>query len=145
LPVLSSRTTGGVNELVTTPRPFEPGCRLGLSVEHQERGWEAWTLRLFGETSARRDLPQVEAAEHAYRRAIRLAVDLGMRPLVGRCHLGLAELYRAADKRQPAVEHLTTATIVFREIGMQFWRGEVRGGDASARRLIRQTTRAAGP
>ena len=94
---------------------------LRISVEHQERGWEAWTLRLLGEASLRREIPAVETAEDAYRRAIGLADDLGMRPLVGRCHFGLAELYRAMNKREAAVEHLSAATIIFREIGMQFW------------------------
>jgi hypothetical protein len=76
---------------------------------------------LLGEVAARREVPQVEAADDAYRRAMRVAQDLGMRPLVGRCHLGLGELYRVAGKRQPALEHLTAAATMFQEIEMDFW------------------------
>src|SRR3989442_276522 len=94
---------------------------LGLSVEREERGWEAWTLRLLGEVAARREGPQVEAAADAYRRAMRVAEELGMRPLIGRCHLGLGELYRCAGKRQPALEHLTAAATMFRELDMRSW------------------------
>jgi hypothetical protein len=46
-----------------------------------------------------------KAAEGRYRETI--AVDLGMRPLVAHCHLGLGKLYRRTDKREQAWEHLT--------------------------------------
>jgi len=94
---------------------------LGLCAERNERGWEAWTLRLLGDVAARRGGPQVEVAEDAYRRAMRVAEELGMRPLAGRCHLGLGELYRRTDKRQQAQEHLGTATMMYREMGMTYW------------------------
>ena len=94
---------------------------LSLSVEHQERGWESWTLWLLGEVAARRPEPQVEAAEDAYRRAMRVAEELGMRPLVAHSHLGLGELYRHADQREHAREPLTTATAMYREMGMTYW------------------------
>jgi hypothetical protein len=44
-----------------------------------------------------------------------------MRPLVAHCHLGLGRLYRRTDKREPAQEHLTTATTMYREMGMTYW------------------------
>jgi hypothetical protein len=44
-----------------------------------------------------------------------------MRPLVANCHLGLAKLYRRTDKREQAREHLTTATTMYREMGMTYW------------------------
>ena len=52
---------------------------------------------------------------------MRVAEDLGMRPLVGRCHLGLGKLYRRTDKREQAQEHLATATTMYREMGMAYW------------------------
>ncbi len=36
-------------------------------------------------------------------------------------HLGLGTLYRHTAKRQPAHEHLTTATTMFHEMEMEFW------------------------
>ncbi len=44
-----------------------------------------------------------------------------MRPLVAHCHLGLGKLYRRTDKREQAQEHLTTATTMYREMGMTYW------------------------
>jgi len=44
-----------------------------------------------------------------------------MRPLVAHCHLGLGKLYRRTGKREQALEHLTTATTMYREMDMRFW------------------------
>jgi hypothetical protein len=44
-----------------------------------------------------------------------------MRPLIAPCHLGLGTLYRRAGKREQALEHLATATPMYREMGMSFW------------------------
>ncbi len=43
-----------------------------------------------------------------------------MRPLVAHCHLGLGKLYRRTGKREPAQEHLTIATAMYREMDMRF-------------------------
>jgi hypothetical protein len=44
-----------------------------------------------------------------------------MRPLVAHCHLGLGKLYTRTDKREPAREHLASATAMYREMDMRFW------------------------
>src|SRR5262249_3238 len=46
---------------------------------------------------------------------------LGVRPLVAHCHLGLGKLYRRTGQREQAHEHLTTATTMYREMGMTYW------------------------
>src|SRR5262249_15446713 len=50
-----------------------------------------------------------------------LAEDLGMRPLIAHCHLGLGKLYGRTGKREQAQEHLTTAMTMYREMGMTYW------------------------
>jgi hypothetical protein len=50
-----------------------------------------------------------------------LATELGMRPLIAHCHLGLGKLHRRTGKREQAQEHLTTATTMYREMGMTYW------------------------
>ena len=45
-----------------------------------------------------------------------------MRPLVAHCHLGLGKLFGRTGKRDEAREHLTTATTMYREMGMTYWR-----------------------
>ena len=68
-----------------------------------------------------RDPPEVGKAEDSYRQAIALAEDLGMRPLLAHCHLGLGKLYRWAGNRQQAEDHLITATTMYRDMDMRFW------------------------
>jgi Tetratricopeptide repeat len=60
--------------------------------------------------------------EAHYRQSLALAEALGMRPLVAHCHLGLGKLYRRTGKGEQAQEHLTTATTMYREMGMTYWR-----------------------
>jgi hypothetical protein len=58
---------------------------------------------------------------------VALAGDLGMRPLVAHCHLGLGKLYWRTGKREQAQGHLTTATTMYREMGMRFWLEQAEG------------------
>jgi len=44
-----------------------------------------------------------------------------MRPLVAHCHLGLGRMYRRTGDQAKAHEHLTTATTMYRAMGMRFW------------------------
>ena len=68
-----------------------------------------------------REPPDTAQADIHYRQSLSLATELGMRPLVAHCHLGLAKLYRRTDKRDQAREHLATATTMYREMDMGFW------------------------
>jgi tetratricopeptide (TPR) repeat protein len=94
---------------------------LALTRERGERGFEAWALRLLGEIASHRDPPDAKTADGHYRDALALADELGMRPLVAHCHLGLGKLYRRTGKGQEAQEHFGKATAMYREMGMQFW------------------------
>ena len=94
---------------------------LALARQHQERGNEAYALRLLGEIAARREPPEAEPAETFYHQALALADELGMRPLVAHCHFGLGKFCRRMGKREQALEHLTTATTMYREMGMTYW------------------------
>jgi tetratricopeptide (TPR) repeat protein len=94
---------------------------LGLARQHKERGYEAYTLRLLGEIAAREDPLDIGKAENHYRQALALAEELGMRPLIAHCRVGLGKLYRRIGSRQQAEEHLTTATTMMREMEMGLW------------------------
>jgi class 3 adenylate cyclase len=65
--------------------------------------------------------PFLETAEGHYREAMTLASERSMRPLVAHCHLGLGKLYRRTSKRERTHEHLTTATTMYRKMGMTYW------------------------
>ena len=94
---------------------------LTLSRAHRERGHEAWTLRLFGEIALRRDPPDAKQAEDFFEQGLALADQLGMRPLIAHCHLGLGQAHRHAGTRSKAEEHLTAATALLRGMDMRFW------------------------
>ena len=50
-----------------------------------------------------------------------LAEDLGMRPLIAHCHLGLGKLFRRTGKSDEAREHLANAATMYRNMGMTYW------------------------
>jgi class 3 adenylate cyclase/tetratricopeptide (TPR) repeat protein len=94
---------------------------LVLSRRFKERGNETWALHLLGSLAAGTTPPDVAAAEANYGQALVLAAELGMRPLVAHCHLGLGKLYRRTGDDAKMQEHLTTAKAMYREMGMGFW------------------------
>ena len=93
---------------------------LHQSREKQERATIARALRLLGDIAAA-DPAGAEAATRDYREATTLAAELGMRPLVAHCHLGLGTLCRRTGTQDQAREHFTTATTMYREMGMTYW------------------------
>jgi tetratricopeptide (TPR) repeat protein len=88
---------------------------------HQERGSEAYALHLLGDIAAHRDLPKVEEADANYRQALALADELGMRPLVAHCRLGLGILYAKTGQRQQAHAELSAAIDLYHAMDMTFW------------------------
>ena len=94
---------------------------LVLARRRGEAGNEAYALHAQGDSAGAGERPEIEAAEQRYRESATLARALGMRPLVAHCHLGLGKLYRRTGKREQAREHLTTATTMYREMGMTYW------------------------
>ena len=89
--------------------------------QFKERGHEAWALRLIGEIAAQKDPPDVGKAEEHYRKAMALADELGMRPLVAHCQVGLGKLYRRSGDLQLAKEHLINGVAMMREMQMGLW------------------------
>ena len=77
-----------------------------------ERGHEAYALRL---------LAEIEQSEEQYREAIELAETLGMRPLLGRCHLGLSRLLEGRGHDSQAEQHAGSARRLFADLAFQSW------------------------
>jgi class 3 adenylate cyclase/tetratricopeptide (TPR) repeat protein len=92
-----------------------------LACKHQERGHEAYALRLLGDIAARREPPEGAPAEAHYHQALTLAEELGMRPLVAHCHRGLGTLYVATSQREQARTELSTAIEMYKAMDMTFW------------------------
>ena len=81
----------------------------------------AHARNVLGEISMHAEPFDPERAALHFREAQALAEPRGMRPLVAHCHLGLGKLSRRTGKREQAQEHLTTATTMYREMGMTYW------------------------
>lgn len=94
---------------------------LALSRERGERGVEASALRLLAEIVSATETPRAAEAEGHYQNAMALAEEIGMRPLVARCRLGLGNLYRLRSDDEKAREHLSIGAGLFRELGMHSW------------------------
>jgi tetratricopeptide (TPR) repeat protein len=62
-------------------------------------------------------------ARAALEEAAGIARDIGLRPLLGRCRLALAEALRGAGEPESARAHLEQAAGLFREMDMRFWLG----------------------
>ncbi len=107
---------------------------LQLARQHKERGHEAWALRLLGEIAAHAEPLELEQTEAYHRQALALADELGMRPLVAHCHLGIGTLYGKIGRRERARAELTTAAEMYRAMEMTFWlsRAETTLAEASS-------------
>ena len=93
---------------------------LAHACEHQERGHQAYALRLLGDIAAQREPPESESAEAHYRQALALADELGMRPLQAHCHRSLGMLYARIGSREQARAALSAAAL-YRAMDMTFW------------------------
>ena len=65
-------------------------------------------------------IPKQEA-ERLHHQAMALAAELGMRPLVAHCRLGLGLLSRRMGRGARAREHLAAAIAMSREMDMRLW------------------------
>ena len=93
--------------------------------DHQERGYQAYALRLLGDIAARRDPPEDEPAVAHYQQALALADALGMRPLVAHCHRGLGTLYARRGQWEQARTELGAALDLYQAMAMTFWLPQV--------------------
>ncbi len=89
--------------------------------ERNERGYQAWILRLQGEIAASTKHGTDGKAKSYYEQAAALAIELAMRPLEAQCRFALEELARKAGEPREAQEQFEKAVSMFRDMGMQSW------------------------
>jgi tetratricopeptide (TPR) repeat protein len=106
-------------------RPDEAVALAQRALEHarqyRERGHGAYALRLLGEIVMHHDPSEIGPCEDHYRQALALAEELGMRPLMAHCRLGLGALYAKMGQREQARAELSTAIEQYRAMAMTFW------------------------
>jgi class 3 adenylate cyclase/tetratricopeptide (TPR) repeat protein len=94
---------------------------LDLARQQKERGEEAFALHQLGVVQAGAAPPEAAQAEAYYHQALALAEELGMRPLMAHCHLGLGRLYGQTGRGEQARAALGTAIDLYRAMDMTFW------------------------
>jgi tetratricopeptide (TPR) repeat protein len=98
---------------------------LALTRERQERGHQAYALRLLGEIAAHRTPLDADAAAAHYHQALTLAEELGMRPLQAHCRRGLGTLYARRGQWAQARPGLGAARDLYQAMAMTFWLPQV--------------------
>jgi tetratricopeptide (TPR) repeat protein len=101
------------------------GTALEAAQRHGARASEAYGLHLLGSIAMHHEPPDAGDVDAHYRTALALAEQLGMRPLVAHCHLGLGKLRRRMGQEAQAREHLTAAATLYRDMDMRFWLEQV--------------------
>src|SRR5262249_7819040 len=96
-------------------------CALEFSRTHQERGHEAYALRLLGDIAVQREPSEAAQAEAYYQQALTLAEELGMRPLQAHCHRGLGALCSQRGQLMEASAALSAEIDVYRTMEMTLW------------------------
>jgi tetratricopeptide (TPR) repeat protein len=98
---------------------------LELARQQKTRGNEGQALRQLGAVHADANPPNIEPAEAYCRQALTLGNELGLRPRLANCHLGLGTLYAKIGRRKQARAELSTALELYRAMDMTFWLSQV--------------------
>ena len=95
-----------------------------LCEQHGQQATHAAVLRLLGDVHAVAVPAATADAEAAYRRALALSERLALRPLSGRCHLGLGKLWARTAKLAQASNQVARAEEIFRSLSLTSWLDE---------------------
>jgi tetratricopeptide (TPR) repeat protein len=99
---------------------------LELARAHKEPGYEGWALRLLAEIALAANPPHAARAMEFGHKALSMAEELGMRPLMAHCRLVLGRSLAQGADPDAARRHLAAATQLFGEMDMQAWLGQAR-------------------
>jgi tetratricopeptide (TPR) repeat protein len=108
---------------------WQHACQaLDLARQQKARGDEALALHQLGVVQTHADPPDTAQAEAHYQQALALAEELGMRPLVAHCHLGLGRLYHQTGRSEQARAALSAAIELYCAMDMTFWLPQAEAG-----------------
>jgi len=94
---------------------------LDSSLTQGYRGHAARSLYVLAESLLHGDVAAMVKAEDHYDRAMALANELRMRPLVAHCHIGLGKLYRRTGDYEKAKTQFANGVAMMREMKMGLW------------------------
>ena len=94
---------------------------LELADRLKERGHGAWSLKVLGDVAANDEPAAIAGGKVYLDRALAAAIELGMRPLEGHCHLSRCKLYLRTSDFCRAEMELSQAAEIYRLLQMDFW------------------------
>jgi tetratricopeptide (TPR) repeat protein len=95
---------------------------VSFAQDQQERANEAEALRLLGDIALRRrGGGDMQVATERYRQAMAIGTELGLRPLLARCHVGIGKAQLRMDDAASARKHLIAARDMFGAMQMRYW------------------------
>ena len=92
---------------------------LELARKHEERANEAYSLRMLGEVEMYRG--NLSDANGWLTQGVKLAEELGMRPLEANCHKGLANAFDLSHQKSSAEHHRSISRSLADAMEMRFW------------------------
>jgi hypothetical protein len=92
---------------------------LELARDAGERGYEAWGLYVVG--GIRAQAGDLTGALAAFQDALRLAEELGMRPLQAQCRLALGQVSASGVRTDSADAEIAAAREMFDDMQMSSW------------------------
>jgi class 3 adenylate cyclase/tetratricopeptide (TPR) repeat protein len=97
----------------------EEALKISQKVHQKWVEGNAWILlgRVFGKSGA----PQADKAEECMLQGIKILDELKLKPLYAEGYHYLGELYADTDQPGKALENLEKATMLFQEMGMDYW------------------------
>jgi tetratricopeptide (TPR) repeat protein len=99
---------------------------LDLARAHKEAGYEGRALRLLAEIALGSAPSDAARATEYGSKALTIAEELGMRPLMAHCHLVLGRSLAQGADSGAARQHLAVASRLLEEMDMQAWLGQAR-------------------
>jgi tetratricopeptide (TPR) repeat protein len=94
---------------------------LSIFRQNGERGYGAWALYYMAKIQSDGGPEQIDQTLQSYRQAKEQATELGMRPLLAHCHMGLGEAYVKTGLSEKARPELLAAIELYRCMDMAFW------------------------
>ncbi|MGI9407867.1 MAG: hypothetical protein ACR2O4_15940, partial [Hyphomicrobiaceae bacterium] len=100
---------------------------LALARKRGETGHQAYCTRLLADIASHPEQGGSQAALEQYKKALKSAKKLGMRPLEAHCHLGIGNVHKTLGDRKEVEKHADIAATIARDLGMKFWQDQHTG------------------
>jgi tetratricopeptide (TPR) repeat protein len=113
-------------EAYRTKKQIETAARyvekaLSIPRQNEERGFGAWALYYLAKIQCDYAHDQMQESMNSFGQAKEKAAELGMRPLLAHCHMGLGQLYLKRGRIDEARSELGTAIELYHSMDMSFW------------------------